>query len=178
MAFTPLTTAHQAQWHHGKRSMSAKGATAAQTSSLVNTLRNYWYWGETRVTSSIVFALLVGHYVFQLPGFAPFVELQHPIPTEELKDPNGGHVINEATMTFTIAATMQWLLRPLAISQGVRAPAKQQRFMEQGWLVVFYSISWTAGMWIMYNSKHWFNTDEMWREYPFYQLTPSMNIII
>ena len=44
----------------------------------------------TGVASSVLFALLVGHYVLRLPGFAPFIELQHPIPAQELREPEGG----------------------------------------------------------------------------------------
>jgi acyl-CoA-dependent ceramide synthase len=130
--------------------------------------------------------MLAGHYIFQLPALAPFMELHHAIPTEELREPNGGpryqrgyydyyYVIHWIIVfTFLRAAIMQWVLRPIAHSQGVYAQAKLQRFMEQGWLIIFYTISWSVGMWIMYNSKYWFNLDELWRDYPFYQLTPAM----
>jgi acyl-CoA-dependent ceramide synthase len=135
------------------------------------------------VASCLVATLLVGHFVLHIPALAPFVELQHAISTEELKDPTGGpryqrdwldyyYVITWIIgFTFLRAAVMQWVLRPLARSQGVYAPAKLQRFMEQGWLVLFYSISWSVGMWLMHHNNYWFDTTAMWRDYPYYQLS-------
>jgi acyl-CoA-dependent ceramide synthase len=69
---------------------------------------------------------------------------------------------------------MQWILAPIARSQGVKSASKLQRFMEQGWLVIYYVIGWSIGMWIMSNSPHWFNRDGLWDGFPFIWIKGEM----
>ncbi|KAF1816088.1 longevity assurance proteins LAG1/LAC1 [Eremomyces bilateralis CBS 781.70] len=63
-------------------------------------------------------------------------------------------------------AMMEYVLKPFASAGGVYKTKELVRFAEQAWLVVYYSISWPMGMYIMYHSKYWLNLDEMWTDFP------------
>ncbi|EON64538.1 hypothetical protein W97_03771 [Coniosporium apollinis CBS 100218] len=64
------------------------------------------------------------------------------------------------------AAVMDYILKPYARWGGVDKPKARVRFAEQAWLFLYYSIFWTLGMYIMYNSPYWFNLREMWTHFP------------
>ncbi|KAL0258251.1 Sphingosine N-acyltransferase lag1 [Diplodia seriata] len=72
------------------------------------------------------------------------------------------------------AATMDFVLKPLARLGGIQKKKATVRFAEQGWLLVYCSISWTLGMYINYNSPYWLNLFEMWNHWPIRQITGLM----
>ncbi|OCL10728.1 longevity assurance proteins LAG1/LAC1 [Glonium stellatum] len=63
-------------------------------------------------------------------------------------------------------AVMDYILYPLAGLGGIKAKKEKVRFAEQAWLLVYYTVFWTLGMYIMYNSAYWFNLKEMWTHWP------------
>lgn len=70
-------------------------------------------------------------------------------------------------LTFTREFCMQELLRPLARVCGIRSPAKQARFMEQMYTVVYIAFAGPFGMWCMRQTPVWyFNTRGMYESYP------------
>ncbi|KAG0281511.1 sphingosine N-acyltransferase lag1 [Linnemannia exigua] len=71
--------------------------------------------------------------------------------------------------TYIRTAIMQSWLKPLGKSLGIRG-SKLERFEEQGYIVIYYLISWTCGMLVMYNSPYWLNTDHYFIGYPHYKL--------
>ncbi|KAF9966403.1 sphingosine N-acyltransferase lag1 [Mortierella alpina] len=73
--------------------------------------------------------------------------------------------------TYLRAMIMKSFFNPLGKQLGVRGSSKLERFEEQGYIIVYYVLSWTAGMVLMYNSPHWMNTDHYWIGYPHYKLT-------
>ncbi|ORY01551.1 longevity assurance proteins LAG1/LAC1 [Basidiobolus meristosporus CBS 931.73] len=73
---------------------------------------------------------------------------------------------------FLRAFTTQYLLEPLATYCGIKKRAKKQRFVEQSWQFVFFLISWTVGMYIMYHSPYWFSPLHFWIGYPHQYLSP------
>ncbi|CCU76741.1 TRAM1 Lag1 CLN8 superfamilz protein/sphingosine N-acyltransferase lag1 [Blumeria hordei DH14] len=64
------------------------------------------------------------------------------------------------------AAVMNYGLMTLAKTWGIKAKRDQTRFSEQAWLLIYYSIFWTLGMYIMINSDYWLNFQELWTGWP------------
>ncbi|KAF2807258.1 longevity assurance proteins LAG1/LAC1 [Mytilinidion resinicola] len=68
------------------------------------------------------------------------------------------------------ASVMDYILHPLASLGGINRPRDVVRFVEQAWLIVYYSVIWPMGMYIVYNSSYWFNLREMWTNWPIAQM--------
>ncbi|KAL8694129.1 MAG: hypothetical protein Q9218_001182 [Villophora microphyllina] len=64
------------------------------------------------------------------------------------------------------AAVMDYLLAPLAQLVGLTKKKEKTRFAEQAWVLIYDSVFWSLGMYIMYNSDYWLNTREMWTHWP------------
>ncbi|KAH7091655.1 TLC domain-containing protein [Paraphoma chrysanthemicola] len=62
---------------------------------------------------------------------------------------------------------MEYLLDPLARLGGIRTKKGLDRFKEQAWLIVYYTASWSLGMYIMYHSEFWLNLHGIWEGWPF-----------
>lgn len=68
--------------------------------------------------------------------------------------------------TFTREFCMQWLLAPLARKCGLQK-GKVQRFMEQGYTIMYFTCSASYGIWVMSHTKMWyFNTTAFYEDYP------------
>ncbi|ROT41032.1 TLC domain-containing protein [Sodiomyces alkalinus F11] len=65
------------------------------------------------------------------------------------------------------AAVMEYILAPIAKTMGVRKTKQLTRFSEQSWLLVYYSVFWTMGVYIYYKSPYYFlNLEELWTGWP------------
>ncbi|KAG9206743.1 sphingosine N-acyltransferase lag1 [Epicoccum nigrum] len=64
-------------------------------------------------------------------------------------------------------AVMDYMLDPLARLGGIRTKKGLDRCKEQAWLIVYYTISWSLGMYIMYHSDFWLNLHGIWEGWPF-----------
>jgi acyl-CoA-dependent ceramide synthase len=64
------------------------------------------------------------------------------------------------------AATMEYLLAPFAKSQGISKRKDMTRFSEQGWLLIYYSVFWTLGLYLYYTSNYWLNLRNLWTNWP------------
>jgi acyl-CoA-dependent ceramide synthase len=73
------------------------------------------------------------------------------------------------TVVFTglRVAVMEYFLDPLARLGGIRTKKGLDRFKEQAWLIVYYTVSWSLGMYIMYHSDFWLNLHGIWEGWPF-----------
>ncbi|CAN9122936.1 unnamed protein product [Alternaria alternata] len=73
------------------------------------------------------------------------------------------------TVIFTgvRVAVMEYMLDPLARLGGIRTKKGLDRFKEQAWLIVYYTASWSLGMYIMYHSEFWLNLHAIWEGWPF-----------
>ncbi|KAI9762010.1 MAG: hypothetical protein M4579_000646 [Chaenotheca gracillima] len=72
------------------------------------------------------------------------------------------------------AATMDYVLVPFARWGGVEKKKARIRFAEQGWLLIYYGVFWTMGMYIYYQSNAWMNLRELWVEWPTRQVAPLL----
>lgn len=68
--------------------------------------------------------------------------------------------------TFLRATAMDYIFTPLARRGGISTKRGLIRFAEQAWLLVYYSVFWTLGMYLMYDSPYWLNLPEMWTNWP------------
>ncbi|RKP33392.1 TLC domain-containing protein, partial [Dimargaris cristalligena] len=73
--------------------------------------------------------------------------------------------------TLIRASIMTYVLQPLAAWNGLKNKFKIDRFCEQLWLVIFYASSWTAGLLLMSELPHWFDTQQYWIDYPHIYMT-------
>ncbi|KAF7559342.1 hypothetical protein G7046_g4819 [Stylonectria norvegica] len=64
------------------------------------------------------------------------------------------------------AATMEYLLAPLAKLQGITKRKALTRFSEQAWLLLYYMVFWTLGMYIYCQSPYYLNMKELWTDWP------------
>ena len=70
-------------------------------------------------------------------------------------------------LTFSREFIMQRLCRPIALYFGIRARGKQNRFMEQFYTGIYFSIIGPLGLWIMSRTPVWyFNTAGMYEGFP------------
>lgn len=68
--------------------------------------------------------------------------------------------------TFTREFCMQWILAPVAHRFGLQK-GKVQRFMEQGYTIMYMTCSATYGIWVMSHTDMWyFNTTAFYADYP------------
>ncbi|CAG8527442.1 4838_t:CDS:2 [Ambispora gerdemannii] len=73
--------------------------------------------------------------------------------------------------TFTREAIMQYVLKPLGTWAEIKK-SKLTRFMEQGYVVIYYSISSAVGVYVMRQSPYWyFETKYFWIDYPHFHLS-------
>lgn len=104
----------------------------------------------------------------------------HPhIPTHAIHEPDAptyyGKGINDfafvafyiIVLSFTREFLMQRLIRPLAISYGIRSRSKQNRFMEQAYTAIYFAFFGPLGLYIMYRTPVWyFDTVGMFEDFP------------
>ncbi|CAJ2504115.1 Uu.00g115090.m01.CDS01 [Anthostomella pinea] len=64
------------------------------------------------------------------------------------------------------AAIMEYILAPLARHCGIAKRKDITRFSEQAWLLIYYSVFWTLGMYIYCKSPYFLNMKELWTDWP------------
>ncbi|KAL4943877.1 TLC domain-containing protein [Aspergillus oleicola] len=64
------------------------------------------------------------------------------------------------------ASVMEYVLAPMAKRWGVRKRKDVTRFSEQAWLLCYYSVFWTLGMYLYCTSKYFLNLREMFTDWP------------
>ncbi|KAL6721729.1 sphingosine N-acyltransferase lag1 [Lecanora helva] len=70
-------------------------------------------------------------------------------------------------MTFSREFLMQRLLRPMAISYGIKSRAKQNRYMEQMYTAIYFAVFGPFGLFVMSRTPIWyFNTVGMYEGFP------------
>lgn len=72
------------------------------------------------------------------------------------------------------AGTMDYVLIPWARSLGIHKKKQQIRFAEQAWLIVYYSVFYTAGIYLYVTSSYYGNLQAMWVNFPTTSMTGLM----
>lgn len=61
---------------------------------------------------------------------------------------------------------MDYALAPLAAICGIDKKKAKVRFAEQAWILIYYTMFWSTGMYIMYHSDYWLNLRALWKNWP------------
>ena len=70
-------------------------------------------------------------------------------------------------LSFTREFLMQRLIRPMALYYGIRSRSKQNRFMEQVYTAMYFSVLGPLGLYVMSRTPVWyFNTAGMFEGFP------------
>jgi acyl-CoA-dependent ceramide synthase len=70
-------------------------------------------------------------------------------------------------LSFTREFLMQRLIRPWAVSCGIRTKSKIARFMEQAYTAIYFAVFGPFGLWVMSRTDIWyFNTTAMFEGFP------------
>jgi acyl-CoA-dependent ceramide synthase len=70
-------------------------------------------------------------------------------------------------LSFTREFIMQRIIKPIALSYGIKGQSKQARFLEQFYTAVYFSIFGPYGLWVMSRTPIWyFNTTAMYEGFP------------
>ncbi|CAG8816948.1 36904_t:CDS:2, partial [Gigaspora margarita] len=121
-------------------------------------------------------AVITLAYILKVPGSEKFLFL-HENPKTGLYETSmdDAYFVFFWIVTFTLlrAATMEYILTPIAKKGRIKKNARITRFAEQGWSFLYYSVFWTFGMYLMYHSPYWFDTTYFWKDYPHKELTYS-----
>ncbi|KAL9028853.1 MAG: hypothetical protein Q9196_002840 [Gyalolechia fulgens] len=64
------------------------------------------------------------------------------------------------------AVVIDYILTPLAQLVGLEKKKEKTRFAEQAWVLIYDSVFWSLGMYIMYRSNYWLDTRQLWANWP------------
>ncbi|KAL4971291.1 longevity assurance proteins LAG1/LAC1 [Aspergillus desertorum] len=76
------------------------------------------------------------------------------------------------------AICMKYILGPLARRWGIYKAKDITRFSEQAWLLCYYSVFWTLGVYIYCTSKYYLNLREMFTDWPTRELPQITKVYI
>ncbi|GAM82716.1 hypothetical protein ANO11243_007000 [Dothideomycetidae sp. 11243] len=74
------------------------------------------------------------------------------------------------------AATMDYVLMPWARNMGIKKKKHTLRFAEQSWMIIYYSVTWPAGIYLYVTSSYYGNLPAMWADYPNVHMAPLMKL--
>ncbi|KAF2224337.1 TLC domain-containing protein [Elsinoe ampelina] len=72
------------------------------------------------------------------------------------------------------AGTMDYVLMPWAKSLGLKKKKTMVRFAEQAWMLIYYMVFWTIGMYLYTTSDYFANLPAMWTNFPTASMTSLM----
>ncbi|RKP36242.1 TLC domain-containing protein [Dimargaris cristalligena] len=116
-------------------------------------------------------------YQLENPLALKFTTLSYQVPESDppvyVHGPDDVYFVAFWVIAFTFirAFAMEYIFKALARYNRITTPDKTQRFCEQCWSVLYYSASWSLGMYIMYHSDYWLDTRHFWIGYPHKQLS-------
>ncbi|KAF9346390.1 sphingosine N-acyltransferase lag1 [Mortierella sp. NVP85] len=144
----------------------------------------FMYHHQIDVPAAFIATVLISHFGLRLPLAETFLILQNRDPVNGLysKAWTDLNFIFFWITVFTLlrATVMTMILKPLAIRCGVKKEHHRNRFQEEGWVCLYYSVSWSLGMYVMRNSPmwnnwfFWFKPEAFFEGYPHTQLPHVM----
>ncbi|KAI8981591.1 TLC domain-containing protein [Mycotypha africana] len=137
-------------------------------------LAQYLAKRQIEIPLKIILVIVVGYFL-NLPGPKHFIFISN-------RRSDGRYEKSLWDLTFLFfyicvftalrAATMDYILLPLARITHVPIK-KHQRFAEQSWAFIYYTVAFSFGIYVMYNSPWWFDSTYFWRDYPVTDYTKS-----
>lgn len=112
--------------------------------------------------------------IFQ-PYTTKFLHLQHKYADIDKYDIGKDDIYIIITgifaVTFIRAFSMHYILKPIAKQNKIYSTKAKQRFMEQGWMVILYSTSFTTGAYLYYHSPYFCKFDNFYIDWPHDQMS-------
>ncbi|KAI8638246.1 TLC domain-containing protein [Parasitella parasitica] len=140
--------------------------------SIKNTFLKY----EAELSGSVVLSVVIYHLLGN-PLASQLLYVSHQVgPNEYDKGFGDVYFVFFWTIMFTFlrAAFIKYIYLPLSSYFNIGVASKRQRVAEQSYILAYYVVFGSAGMYIMYNSPHWFNTSQFWIDYPHVLISSDM----
>ncbi|KAN0065711.1 sphingosine N-acyltransferase lag1 [Thecaphora frezii] len=79
--------------------------------------------------------------------------------------------------SFIRQTTTLYLFKPFAKWWGVKGEAKQNRFTEQGYAVLYWGSAAAFGLYVMsFQESWWYKLEHLWLKYPHWQMRPELKL--
>ncbi|KAH7410143.1 TLC domain-containing protein [Phaeosphaeria sp. MPI-PUGE-AT-0046c] len=172
-----LSTVHIADMQKPQTQAAQKrrkaGSGKARDEGLLATLGNLVCDHQLGITMNLIALLVLTHVFFPRARSrtTKFLQMSYynPVTTKYGCGTDDLPFVLSWTVIFTgmRVVVMEYLLDPLARLGGIKSRKGLNRFKEQAWLIVYYTASWSLGMYIMYHSEFWLNLHGIWDGWPF-----------
>ncbi|KAJ1865568.1 Sphingosine N-acyltransferase lag1 [Coemansia sp. RSA 989] len=152
--------------------VQAKTATKTAHHSSTISQACQWVVDNQAEWSLVLLALIHAYDSLVARKTSSFVHLKHQIPGDAegryYRGPQDIYFTLYWVIAFTLirVTVMNKVLKPITSWYKVRSSRKVTRFCEQGWLVIYYILSNSAGLYVMSTQPHWLNTRHFWIGYP------------
>ncbi|ODV86873.1 hypothetical protein CANARDRAFT_195349 [[Candida] arabinofermentans NRRL YB-2248] len=128
-----------------------------------------------QITIALILDLIIILSSFQYPFFEKFYKLQYNYSGTNYYDIGYDDIYLSLFIIINLSlirsSIMIFILRPIAILFKIHNLKPIQRFKEQGWLLIYYSISWIFGFYLYLNSDYFLNNDKVYLNWPHNQLS-------
>jgi very-long-chain ceramide synthase len=120
---------------------------------------------------TVLTALTTVHLLIPQSYTAKFFSLSHFNPSTQLYNKGSSDwpfvITFVLIFTFVRAVLMRYVFSPIFYRIAPHATLRTAtRFAEQAWSLLYYSISFMIGLYIIRNSAYWKNLKEVWADYP------------
>lgn len=142
-------------------------------------MRNLARWfldNQTGLSFNLIALIFLAHMFIPKarPHTSKFFTLSYYDPATEKYaiGPNDYYFISFCVILFTglRAGTMEHVLAPLARQWGISKRKEITRFSEQAWMLIYYCVFWTLGLYLYVNSSYYLNLRELWTGWPIREL--------
>ncbi|CAM1507606.1 Fc.00g072470.m01.CDS01 [Cosmosporella sp. VM-42] len=167
----PAPNAVPKQTNSKKKNHMSRGVYQNSNESL----KNFAHWfleNQASLSFNLIALLFLTHSCMPKarPFTSNFFRISHYNPSTGNYAIGGGDLY---FITFCIvlltglrASFLDHLLRPLAKYWGITKKGDITRFSEQAWLLCYYAVFYTLGVYIYCTSKYYLNLKELWTDYP------------
>ncbi|KAI1941593.1 hypothetical protein LOZ57_005578 [Ophidiomyces ophidiicola] len=134
-------------------------------------LREWLFSNQIGISLTVLTMIFAVHNLYPSlkPYTAPLLSLPHYLPAKGtyVQGMDDVYFILSSMIAFTAvrAIAIDWVLRPIALQLGLKSK-NSLRFAEQGWLLVYYVVFWSYGLYIWVYSKYFMNFREIWTDWP------------
>jgi len=127
---------------------------------------------QTGLSFNLIAFMFLAHYFLPKarPTTSKFFTLGHynPRTGQYANGKDDYYFISFCIVLFTglRAGVMEYILAPLAKHWGISKRKDVVRFSEQAWMLTYYLVFWSLGVYIYANSQYWLNMEELWTNWP------------
>lgn len=150
-------------------------------------LKQFGQWmieNQIGLAFNLIALLFLAHHF--IPKAEPFTTKFFTLAYYNAETGKYGHGVDDGYLlaffvlffTGVRASTMEYGLAPFAKSLGIRKTKPLTRFSEQGWMVVYYTVSWVLGLYIYFKSDYFFDLRGIWTHWPSREVDGLMKFYI